>query len=217
MLAYLYALFRDWPADLSFKIVMETWLSAVQPWRYVDSFEHSPMSGSSDRHNNSTIANIGDTSTGSVSNGCGSDEWAAFVVDNYELYALLLLQFARRLQRIDLAVARNAQMLFRAAKVLGQRPLALYIGEAHQHQLRQQHHQYQLQQRNKAPQVADALWSDIRAQMQPVLLDIDTQIRRCLCPLLSDRSLHRHRAPLQTRGRRRAPQRHGQLVAHHLG
>lgn len=29
--------FQHWPLDLNFEIVVETWLTAIQPWRYTES------------------------------------------------------------------------------------------------------------------------------------------------------------------------------------
>jgi len=119
MLAYLQTCFCEWPADLTFKMVMETWLSAVQPWRYVDSYQHP------NDHDSSAVIDV-------------PENWTDFVVENYGLYSALLLLFARRLLRMDLVVARNAYMVFRVAKVFGQPSVARFIHYAHEARFRGQ-------------------------------------------------------------------------------
>ncbi|KAI8485147.1 sphingomyelin phosphodiesterase 4, neutral membrane (neutral sphingomyelinase-3) [Branchiostoma belcheri] len=100
--------FDHWPLDHTFRLMLETWLSYVQPWRYSD-------------HNKPNIP--GRDSRDKMS----PDKWAQFVADNLLFYTSLFHIFLTRVFRLDLSSPRNAYMLFRVAKVYGQPNLAQVI------------------------------------------------------------------------------------------
>ena len=92
-------LFDHWPLDASFRLVLETWLSYIQPWRYRD-----PAAGQDDR------------SGGEFQPG----KWDQFIQDHIEYYNRLLAKIVMRFFRLDLSSNKNAFMLFRLTKVLNQ-------------------------------------------------------------------------------------------------
>ncbi len=105
LLAFFSRSIDHWPYDASFRIVLETWLSYIQPWRYT--------SGGVD-------ANAGDQNEDS-----GKMEpvakWSGFVSDNYPFYSQLMAKVLSRFRRLDdLGSSKNAFMLFRVFKVLTQ-------------------------------------------------------------------------------------------------
>ncbi|XP_066268360.1 sphingomyelin phosphodiesterase 4-like [Branchiostoma lanceolatum] len=100
--------FDHWPLDHTFRLMLETWLSYVQPWRYSDPNKPNiPGRDSRDRMN--------------------PEKWAQFVADNLLFYTSLFHVFLTRVFRLDLSSPRNAYMLFRVAKVYGQPNLAQVI------------------------------------------------------------------------------------------
>ncbi|KAI8498330.1 sphingomyelin phosphodiesterase 4, neutral membrane (neutral sphingomyelinase-3) [Branchiostoma belcheri] len=100
--------FDHWPLDHTFRLMLETWLSYVQPWRYSDhSKPNIPGRDSRDK--------------------MSPDKWAQFVADNLLFYTSLFHIFLTRVFRLDLSSPRNAYMLFRVAKVYGQPNLAQVI------------------------------------------------------------------------------------------
>ncbi|XP_014869669.1 PREDICTED: sphingomyelin phosphodiesterase 4 isoform X5 [Poecilia mexicana] len=102
--------FGHWPLDASFRAVLETWLSYIQPWRYTGEKPNAQPD------QNRTVP----------------DKWEPFVHENLLLYTKLFQGFLNRATRTDLVNAKNALMVFRAAKVLAQPNLADMIqrGEA---------------------------------------------------------------------------------------
>eukprot|EP00058_Branchiostoma_floridae_P023155 XP_002608645.1 hypothetical protein BRAFLDRAFT_128365 [Branchiostoma floridae] len=100
--------FDHWPLDHTFRLMLETWLSYVQPWRYSDPNKPNlPGRDSRDKMN--------------------PEKWAQFVADNLLFYTSLFHVFLTRVFRLDLSSPRNAYMLFRVAKVYGQPNLAQVI------------------------------------------------------------------------------------------
>ena len=99
----LYSMFRyiltHWPHDASFRLVLETWLSFIQPWRYTDR-----------RHASA------DTDPGPVS----AARWQLWVADYILFYSEMLRLVLPRFFRMDLTSTRNAYMLFRISKVFSQ-------------------------------------------------------------------------------------------------
>ncbi|XP_057702987.1 sphingomyelin phosphodiesterase 4 isoform X2 [Corythoichthys intestinalis] len=101
--------FGHWPLDASFRAVLETWLSFVQPWRYADDKDRGARCGGSD-----------------------PERWESFVQENLLVYTKLFQVFLNRAVRTDLVNAKNALMLFRVAKVFSQPDLADIIHKAEQ-------------------------------------------------------------------------------------
>ncbi|KAM4612961.1 sphingomyelin phosphodiesterase 4 isoform 2-T2 [Polymixia lowei] len=112
--------FSHWPLDASFRAVLETWLSYIQPWRYTgDKINPLP-----DQNNqNRTVP----------------DRWASFVQENLLMYTKLFQVFLNRAVRTDLVNAKNALMIFRVAKVFSQPNLAEMIQTGEQLFLEPEH------------------------------------------------------------------------------
>lgn len=90
-------LLARWPLDSSFRLLLEAWLSYIQPWRYTD------------------INRPPDTSESSLPVDWS---WQRFVADNLLLYSGILAAVLPRLLRLDLSAPKNAHMLYRITKVL---------------------------------------------------------------------------------------------------
>ncbi|XP_012672195.2 sphingomyelin phosphodiesterase 4 isoform X2 [Clupea harengus] len=102
--------FGHWPLDASFRAVLETWLSYIQPWRYPGE-KNQPADG--------LIRSV-------------PEKWASFVQENLLMYTKLFQGFLNRAVRTDLVNAKNAQMVFRVAKVFSPPNLADMIQQAEQ-------------------------------------------------------------------------------------
>ncbi|KAM4587820.1 sphingomyelin phosphodiesterase 4 isoform 3-T3 [Odontesthes bonariensis] len=109
--------FGHWPLDASFRAVLETWLSYVQPWRYTG--EKSNPAPDQSR----TVP----------------DKWEAFAQENLLMYTKLFQGFLNRAVRTDLVNAKNALMVFRVAKVFAQPNLAEMIQKGEQLFLEPEH------------------------------------------------------------------------------
>ncbi|XP_063065881.1 sphingomyelin phosphodiesterase 4 isoform X2 [Engraulis encrasicolus] len=103
--------FGHWPLDASFRAVLETWLSYIQPWRYTGEKVQPAADGQ--------IRSV-------------PDKWASFVQENLLMYSKLFQGFLNRAVRTDLVNPKNAQMVFRVAKVFSQPNLAEMIQKAEQ-------------------------------------------------------------------------------------
>ncbi|CAH8489385.1 unnamed protein product [Schistosoma turkestanicum] len=107
--------FQHWPSDLSFEVVLETWLSSIQPWRYATGF--------SQPHADARFSPAA-TCDGPLNVHINDDEnysdWMTFIARHYSLYVGLFLLFLKRVNKIDLSVCRNAHMVYRVAKVFSQ-------------------------------------------------------------------------------------------------
>ncbi|KAM9859546.1 sphingomyelin phosphodiesterase 4 isoform 2-T2 [Aulostomus maculatus] len=109
--------FGHWPLDASFRAVLETWLSFVQPWRYTG--EKTPAQPEHSR--------------------VVPDKWETFVQENLLMYTKLFQVFLNRAVRTDLVNAKNALMVFRVAKVFSQPNLADMIQRGEQLFLEPEH------------------------------------------------------------------------------
>lgn len=85
-----------WPLNSSFRVVYETWLSYIQPWRYQSDNKRLP--DALDMNN----------------------EWQQFVERNVHCYTTNLNDAMRRLLRTDLSRKENAQALFRISWIFSQ-------------------------------------------------------------------------------------------------
>uniref|UniRef100_A0A3Q3X7P8 Sphingomyelin phosphodiesterase 4 n=1 Tax=Mola mola TaxID=94237 RepID=A0A3Q3X7P8_MOLML len=109
--------FGHWPLDASFRAVLETWLSYIQPWRYTGE-KTNPQPDQ-----NRTVP----------------EKWDSFVQENLLMYTKLFQVFLNRTVRTDLVNAKNALMVFRVAKVFAQPNLAEMIQKGEQLFLEPEH------------------------------------------------------------------------------
>ncbi|XP_068246088.1 sphingomyelin phosphodiesterase 4 isoform X2 [Palaemon carinicauda] len=107
--------FSHWPLDSSFRLVLETWLSYIQPWRYTE-YASANIAPSP--------ANIELDSQRIV-----ESKWKVYIAENLLFYTLLFYHLVCRLFRLDLSAPKNAQILFRVTKVYSQGSLCSYIRE----------------------------------------------------------------------------------------
>lgn len=106
---------HHWPLDSSFRLILEAWLSFIQPWRYVPGrpFRRDIQSDEDER------GKIQDPT-----------RWMCFVATNLLAYTAIFEQLLPRFMRTDLVAPKNALMLFRVSKVFSQPRLALMLKEA---------------------------------------------------------------------------------------
>ena len=101
MYVFLRHTLEHWPLDASFRLFMETWLSYIQPWRYVSN-------GPALRSNN----NDGDNNNKVV-----DPKWQTFIAENLLFYTLFLQKVILRFLRVDLSSPKTSLMLYRISKV----------------------------------------------------------------------------------------------------
>ncbi|XP_035235194.1 sphingomyelin phosphodiesterase 4-like isoform X1 [Anguilla anguilla] len=118
--------FGHWPLDASFRAVLETWLSYIQPWRYTAEKSNPSLDGQ-----NKNVP----------------EKWAAFVQENLLMYTKLFQGFVNRAVRTDLVNSKNALMVFRVAKVFAQPNLSEMIQKGEQLFLEPEHVLHHRQQR----------------------------------------------------------------------
>ncbi|XP_045491643.1 sphingomyelin phosphodiesterase 4 [Colias croceus] len=105
---YVKHLVSTWPLDASFRLVMELWLSLIQPWRYTNN------NVSRDRHN----INQDEGASANL-----DPSYIQFIAENYPTYTYILQLVLPRFMRLDLSTYKNAVMLFRLGKVFSQQHL----------------------------------------------------------------------------------------------
>lgn len=107
--------FDRWPNDSSFRAPLETWLSYIQPWRYVS--KSSQMRKQNDELNDSSSSDI--------------SEWKRFIIENLFFYTIIFRQVIDRISKIlDLNSTSSALLLFRMTKVFAQNNLCEWIKES---------------------------------------------------------------------------------------
>ena len=86
---------ENWPWSTSFRLVQETYLTYIQPWRYSHKIKQL------EQHE--------------------VKKWSKFIKDNIICYSTVFNQFMRRLLRVNLSQAENAAAFNRLAKIFNQR------------------------------------------------------------------------------------------------
>ncbi|XP_064424132.1 sphingomyelin phosphodiesterase 4 isoform X1 [Latimeria chalumnae] len=146
--------FGHWPLDASFRVVLETWLSYLQPWRYPPEKWLHAFQENQER---------------SV-----PDKWAAFVQENLLLYTKLFQGFLNRALRTDLVSPKNALMVFRVAKVFTQPNLAEMIQKGEQLFLEPEHVLHHRQQRIF---MTPSLGGSFLSLRQPAITDASFKVK----------------------------------------
>ncbi|KDR21935.1 Sphingomyelin phosphodiesterase 4 [Zootermopsis nevadensis] len=106
---------HHWPLDSSFRLILETWLSYIQPWRYTD-WQHRNMRSPTGRDNDEHTRTV-------------DRQWINFIAENVLSYTVIFRQLLPRFKRLDLTTPKNAHMLFRVTKVFSQPNLNTMIKE----------------------------------------------------------------------------------------
>ncbi|XP_052229372.1 sphingomyelin phosphodiesterase 4-like isoform X2 [Dreissena polymorpha] len=88
--------FERWPLDSSFRLMLETWLTFIQPWRYKDPENISQQHKETERVD---------------------DVWFPFIRDNFLFYSAMFEEFVQRAKRMHLTSLQHAYIIFRVAKV----------------------------------------------------------------------------------------------------
>lgn len=93
---------QRWPLDSSFLVVLELWLSYIQPWRYT----LNKQSGIEE----SVVAIPA--------------KFEKFIMENAASYTQTFIQLLPRFERLDFASVKNVSIVYRLAKVFSQSNLA---------------------------------------------------------------------------------------------
>ncbi|XP_065353387.1 sphingomyelin phosphodiesterase 4 [Cloeon dipterum] len=102
---------KSWPYDHSFRIIMEAWLSYIQPWRYTNYANY----GIRENHESGKPVDR---------------RWLTFIAEHLPFYGCIFEQILRRLSRIDLSILKNAIMLHRVCRLISLEQLKSIISEA---------------------------------------------------------------------------------------
>ncbi|XP_076653758.1 sphingomyelin phosphodiesterase 4 [Halictus rubicundus] len=105
---------HHWPLDSSFRLILETWLSFIQPWRYFPGISYTKE------------GKLEEEERGKIHDAY---RWLPFVANNLLAYTAIFQQLVPRFMRTDLVAPKNALMLFRVTKVFSQPHLAKMICE----------------------------------------------------------------------------------------
>ena len=105
--------FDIWPLNPSFRLVLETWLSYIQPWRYTN-ISISGNSSDTRLSKSRDIANI----------------WYHFISTNLAFYNGLFKAAIKRFLCTDLSHHSNSLLLYRVAKIYSQPNFVSMIEEA---------------------------------------------------------------------------------------
>lgn len=103
MFPFLKSIIARWPLDSSLSVVLELWLSYIQPWRYTFEWQ-----------NNNHQANIEFPI---------SSRFDSFIQDNLAIYTQIFIHILPRFERLDFTTFRNVIMLHRLIKVFCQTTL----------------------------------------------------------------------------------------------
>ncbi|BFF89069.1 sphingomyelin phosphodiesterase 4 [Drosophila madeirensis] len=98
--AFLSGLIDRWPLDSSLLVVLELWLSYIQPWRY-------------------TMATLNSRVSGHSFKPAITSAYDAFIMDNLIVYTHIFMQLLPHFGRLDYTVYRNCLMLNRLAITFG--------------------------------------------------------------------------------------------------
>lgn len=107
MYTFLRGIIARWPLDSSFSVVLELWLSYIQPWRYIyNRMISSPTSP--------IMIEI-------------HKRYETFITENMISYTQIFVQLLPRFERLDFSSIKNVHMMYRLTKVFGQSNLSTIL------------------------------------------------------------------------------------------
>ncbi|XP_065354965.1 sphingomyelin phosphodiesterase 4 isoform X2 [Calliphora vicina] len=98
-----------WPLDSSLSVVLELWLSYIQPWRYRFEWQNNGMTSM---------------------DGPISSRFDSFIAENLVIYTQIFVHILPRFERLDFTSFPNVIMLHRLVKVFSQPGLAQKLYQA---------------------------------------------------------------------------------------
>lgn len=101
---FLRGIIQRWPLDSSFLVVLELWLSYIQPWRYT----LNRQIGIDDNQMQIAIP----------------QKFEKFIMENAAAYTQIFIQLLPRFERLDFTSLKNVTILYRLARVFSQSNLA---------------------------------------------------------------------------------------------
>ncbi|XP_050310724.1 sphingomyelin phosphodiesterase 4 [Anthonomus grandis grandis] len=121
---FLRNLIHRWPLDGSFRLVLELWLTYIQPWRY-------PANNIIKQINKPLInPDIEDLNVGKEKQQLNpTPDHKNFIAENLLCYVVILEQLLPRFCRVDLVSPKMSLMLYRITKVFDQPNLPDYLKE----------------------------------------------------------------------------------------
>lgn len=114
-------LVHRWPLDGSFRLVLELWLSYIQPWRYPPDHISKPLNIKPPNPDAEDIALVQSSPV--------DQHYLPFIVDNLLAYVVIFQQLLPRFSRVDLVSPKMATMLYRITKVFNQPNLVNLLKE----------------------------------------------------------------------------------------
>lgn len=101
---FLRGIIQRWPLDSSFLVVLELWLSYIQPWRYT-------LNRQIGIENPQTQL-------------CIPQKFEKFIMENAASYTQIFIQLLPRFERLDFTSLKNITILYRLARVFSQTNLS---------------------------------------------------------------------------------------------
>ncbi|RZC36546.1 sphingomyelin phosphodiesterase 4, partial [Asbolus verrucosus] len=107
-----------WPLDGSFRLVLELWLTYIQPWRYPpDTAQTDLKKQNIETEENTAAPSLVDRMQ------------LPFIAENLLIYVVIFQQLLPRFSRVDLVSPKMSVMLYRISKVFNQPNLASFLKE----------------------------------------------------------------------------------------
>lgn len=114
---------HHWPLDSSFRLILEAWLSFIQPWRYFPSITYTKEGYVYKKKSINKLqlkiilffcSKSEEEERGKIHD---PNRWMPFIAHNLLAYSAIFQQLLPRFMRTDLVAPKNALMLFRVTKV----------------------------------------------------------------------------------------------------
>ncbi|CAD6991436.1 sphingomyelin phosphodiesterase 4 [Ceratitis capitata] len=122
---FLKSIIGRWPLDSSLSVVLELWLSYIQPWRYLFEGQNSNCYDTG-RVNAANVVNPG----AMVNEMTVSQRFTTFIAENLVIYTQIFVYLLPRFERLDFTSFRNVIMLHRLVKVFSQANLPTMLCQA---------------------------------------------------------------------------------------